>query len=125
MIRKLAGLFLAKLLTSTLLLAAVGRLLGTSSSEADRVKQEVEAFMHLLKYRVLVVLFATISTLGLNISAATAQSQSTIAPPEKTEAPELVDQSWHVDVAPYLWFPGINGTVGALGHDACPSTRPD
>src|SRR5271167_4910848 len=28
------------------------------------------------------------------------------------------DDSWHFDVAPYVWFPGIHGTVGALGHDA-------
>ena len=47
-----------------------------------------------------------------------AQSQSTMATPQKTEGLEPADQGWHVDVAPYLWFPGINGTVGALGHDA-------
>lgn len=25
---------------------------------------------------------------------------------------------WHFTVSPYLWFPGIHGNVGALGHDA-------
>jgi hypothetical protein len=25
---------------------------------------------------------------------------------------------WHVSVSPYLWFPGIHGTVGAFGRDA-------
>jgi hypothetical protein len=72
--------------------------------------------MH-LKQAVLVVLFGAIWTLGLNVHAATAQSQSATAPPEKTGAPEPTEQSWHVDVAPYLWFPAINGTVGALDHD--------
>jgi hypothetical protein len=26
-------------------------------------------------------------------------------------------EGWHFTVSPYLWFPGIHGTVGALGHD--------
>jgi len=26
------------------------------------------------------------------------------------------DDSWHFDLAPYVWIPGINGTAGALGH---------
>jgi hypothetical protein len=41
-----------------------------------------------------------------------------MATPEKTEGQEPADQGWHVDAAPYLWFPGINGTVGAFGHEA-------
>jgi hypothetical protein len=28
------------------------------------------------------------------------------------------DDEWHVSVSPYLWFPGVHGTIGALGHDA-------
>ena len=28
------------------------------------------------------------------------------------------DDGWHFIIAPYLWFPGIHGTVGALGQDA-------
>ena len=50
--------------------------------------------------------------------APSAQSQNTMATPEKTGGTESADQGWHVDVVPYLWFPGINGTVGALGHEA-------
>jgi hypothetical protein len=74
--------------------------------------------MHLLKHKVLVVLFGTICALGLNTAVATAQSQSTTASPETMDAPHPADQGWHVDVAPYLWFPGINGTVGVLDHDS-------
>jgi hypothetical protein len=25
---------------------------------------------------------------------------------------------WHIAVSPYLWFAGVHGTVGALGHEA-------
>jgi len=74
--------------------------------------------MHLLKHKVLVVLVGAICALGLDVHDAIAQSQSTIASPEKTDAPQPANQPWHVDVAPYLWFPGINGTLGALGHDS-------
>ena len=28
------------------------------------------------------------------------------------------DDQWHVTVLPYLWFPGMHGTVGAKGYDA-------
>jgi hypothetical protein len=28
------------------------------------------------------------------------------------------DQGWHIAIAPYLWFAGVHGTVGALGHEA-------
>jgi hypothetical protein len=48
---------------------------------------------------------------------ANAQSQSTLAT-SKPDSPDPADQGLHVDVAPYLWFAGINGTVGALGHES-------
>ena len=28
------------------------------------------------------------------------------------------DEGWHVAISPYLWFAGVHGTVGALGHEA-------
>ena len=39
-------------------------------------------------------------------------------PPPKTKAATADDDKWHFVIAPYLWFPGISGTVGAFGHDA-------
>jgi hypothetical protein len=27
------------------------------------------------------------------------------------------DNQWHFSVSPYLWFPGVHGTVGAFGRD--------
>ncbi len=49
-----------------------------------------------------------------------AQNQATTAPdpPPPPPAGSADDDSWHFIIAPYLWFPGIHGTVGALGHDA-------
>jgi len=47
----------------------------------------------------------------------TAQDQTPNAPaPQKAASSN--DDGWHFIVAPYLWFPGLSGTVGALGHDA-------
>lgn len=34
------------------------------------------------------------------------------------------DNQWHIAVSPYLWFPGVHGTIGALGHDADYSASP-
>jgi hypothetical protein len=34
------------------------------------------------------------------------------------------DDQWHLSVSPYLWFPGVHGTVGALGRDASFSASP-
>jgi hypothetical protein len=28
------------------------------------------------------------------------------------------DDQWHLSVSPYLWFPGVHGTIGALGRNA-------
>lgn len=36
--------------------------------------------------------------------------------PVMQPAPE--NNQWQVDLAPYVWIPGVNGTVGALGHEA-------
>ena len=40
------------------------------------------------------------------------------SPPAQKSASPSEDGVWHFDVAPYVFIPGINGTVGALGHDA-------
>jgi hypothetical protein len=48
--------------------------------------------------------------------SAQSSSQSTIASPQPKEAP--VSDGLHVDFTPYIWFAGLNGTSGALGHDA-------
>jgi hypothetical protein len=78
----------------------------------------VERFMHVLTHFGFVILLCAALALAINVPAASAQSQSAMTSPAKADSTEPADQGWHVDVAPYLWFPGINGTVGALGHDS-------
>ena len=38
--------------------------------------------------------------------------------PPLPNPPKPSDQGWHVSISPYLWLPGLHGTIGALGHDA-------
>jgi hypothetical protein len=47
-----------------------------------------------------------------------AQNQATTVPDPPQKAASTDDDRWHFIIAPYLWFPGVHGTVGALGHDA-------
>jgi hypothetical protein len=70
-----------------------------------------------VKYAVASLLSLSLATLVWT-TGASAQLQTAIAAPAQTDRPDPADSGWHVDVAPYLWFPGINGTVGALGHQA-------
>ncbi len=60
-----------------------------------------------------------VSTAGLMgfIPGARGQSQTSSTMAAKPDTPNPADQGWHVDVAPYLWFPGISGTIGAAGYE--------
>jgi hypothetical protein len=49
---------------------------------------------------------------------ANAWAQAPETPAPKTESQPSSDTGWHVDITPYLWFAGVHGTSGALGHDA-------
>jgi len=40
------------------------------------------------------------------------------AVPPTPNPPKPSDPGWHVSISPYLWLPGLHGTIGALGHDA-------
>ena len=42
-------------------------------------------------------------------------SEATPAPPKP---PEPSDQGFHISISPYIWFAGMHGLVGALGHEA-------
>ena len=47
----------------------------------------------------------------------TVQDQTPNAPTPPKAAPAAADDDgWHFNVTPYLWFPGVSGTTGALGH---------
>jgi len=69
-----------------------------------------------VKCRVAMILGLSLSTLVV-ATRASAQSQSAMATPTQTDSSDA-DQGWHVDATPYLWFPGMHGTVGALGHES-------
>ncbi len=57
------------------------------------------------------------STVAQGPTELTVQDQSTSSPaPQKAATTD--EDKWHFVIAPYLWFPGISGTVGAFGHDA-------
>ena len=53
---------------------------------------------------------------------ASLQDQTTpAAAPQKaasTSASPADDDQWHFAISPYLWFAGVHGKVGALGHEA-------
>jgi hypothetical protein len=40
-----------------------------------------------------------------------------VAPP-LPDPPKPSDEGWHFGIAPYIWFAGVHGTVGARGHEA-------
>jgi len=77
--------------------------------------------MHLLTHLRYGIWFLVIFAIGLIVPTARAQSSdgsqnlpSTPAPADPPDSPE----GFHLGITPYLWFSGIHGTVGALGHDA-------
>jgi hypothetical protein len=59
-------------------------------------------------------------------SSATNPGQPAVADPVPSPAgPTSVDSSWHLAVSPYLWFPGVHGTIASpagrsLGFRASP-----
>jgi hypothetical protein len=34
------------------------------------------------------------------------------------------DSEWHFDISPYIWIPGVHGTIGALGRDSSVHATP-
>ena len=62
------------------------------------------------------LLVLTLSALFLSprASAQTLAAMSTTPPPKEAST----DEGWHVGITPYVWFAGVHGTTGALGHDA-------
>ena len=57
--------------------------------------------------------------------ADTAQSSSagpTLADPPDSNTAD--DSKWHFDVSPYIWLPGVHGTVGALRRDSSVHATP-
>ena len=55
-------------------------------------------------------------------AAAAAAEPATTAAPQVGLPPE--DRGWHLAVSPYLWFPGVHGTIGAFGRDVSVHATP-
>ena len=62
------------------------------------------------------LLVRTTLAIGMGAPGTKGHSQN-VAVSENNDGANSADQGWHVDIAPYLWFVGINGTVGALDHE--------
>ena len=54
--------------------------------------------------------------LGIQANAQTTSTTSTPAP--KVEQEDPAEAGWHMDFSPYIWFAGLHGTTGVLGHNA-------
>jgi hypothetical protein len=64
-----------------------------------------------------ILLVLTFLGMAVHGAPAAAQTQSSSGAPAANGS-DPADQGLHLDIAPYLWFPGINGTVGALDHQS-------
>jgi hypothetical protein len=67
------------------------------------------------RYAVGACLCFSVALIALGQEVNEQTSRAVAAPAAKVDNPDPTP-GWHVDVAPYLWFPGIDGTAGALGH---------
>jgi hypothetical protein len=80
--------------------------------------------MRLLTHLRYGVWLAVIFAIGLIVPTAHAQSSDrpqdlpSAPAPDPSDPPDSPDQRFHLGPTPYLWFSGIHGTVGALGHDS-------
>jgi hypothetical protein len=52
----------------------------------------------------------------------TGTSPAASSPPQSGS--DATDAGWHIATSAYLWFPGIHGTIGALGRDTGVSSSP-
>jgi hypothetical protein len=53
-------------------------------------------------------------------------SDAEAAAPAAPASPQVGQpvSDWHCDVSPYLWFPGVHGTIGTLGRDVSVHATP-
>jgi len=66
--------------------------------------------------------FWAFSTAGLALALCVpvlhAQTQNSTNSSASVDTPSPSNDGWHVNVAPYLWFAGVHGTVGVAGREA-------
>ena len=71
----------------------------------------------LIATSLLVLPFCLAANAQEQLSVASTPAEMPTAESPKAPGPSFQDTGWHVDISPYLWFPGAHGTVGALGRD--------
>ena len=83
----------------------------------------------MISARSLALTLLGIAALGLSLSAqdqplpaVEAQAQTQLQTPSQTSASSApqnatVDDGWHFEMSPYLWFAGTHGIVGVLGRE--------
>jgi hypothetical protein len=64
-----------------------------------------------------------ISNLSLPYSSSNFPQDQSMNPPSSSSVP-YSDNDWHFAIAPYLWFPGVHGSVGTLGRDVSVHASP-
>jgi hypothetical protein len=62
----------------------------------------------------LIFSLVTSATAQMSTLEETSQSTGAAPSPASTASP---DDDWHVGVTPYIWFAGVHGNTGALGHE--------
>jgi len=60
---------------------------------------------------------------GLGETSTPAEAQPQPSRPSQSKSSND-DSTWHVDASPYLWFPGVHGTVGAAGKQVSVHASP-
>jgi hypothetical protein len=73
--------------------------------------------MNVFQRYVLTAVFGLLPTTIVLGQGAEASPQSSSRAAATSDSMDAADREFHVNVAPYLWFAGIDGTVGALGHE--------
>ena len=63
------------------------------------------------------VIFALAAMLYSNRATAQAQADVNTPAPQTKEIEASSNDGWHFAIAPYIWFAGMHGNVGALGHE--------
>ena len=65
-----------------------------------------------------IVVVSVVASLGFGVFAPILRAQNTTNTSARPDSPSPSGEGWHVDVTPYIWFSGVHGTAGILGHDA-------
>jgi hypothetical protein len=57
------------------------------------------------------------TTLAIARGGDAASTPPALPPAPSPQAAADSDSGWHFAISPYLWLPGVNGTLGALGYE--------